>query len=190
MRFTLAFSLLASSVTAFVIPQGQADGAYSVHLDSRGNEIHARLPDVAEPNEIHARLPNAPEVTVREASPIVARALLTYCGCGINLNHGNTDAANADLVNQLGSGRNIGPHLSFYSIRGGVVAFACNLSDKSVGFSGYQIGQTNPLITSSCGRYVAGSLGEPGFAATGYMRKGANGGNFCGAALGSSAHKC
>jgi hypothetical protein len=177
MRFTLALSLLASSVTAFFIPRGQADGAYSVHLDSRGNEIHARLP-------------NAPEVSVREASPLVARAVSTYCGCGIGLNTGDTDAANANLAHQLGRGSDIGAHLSFYSIRGGVVAFACNLSGGTKLFAGDAIGQNNAQITASCGRYIAGSRGEPGNWATGYMRKGENGGNFCGAALSSSAHNC
>ncbi|KAK7189266.1 hypothetical protein DPSP01_003390 [Paraphaeosphaeria sporulosa] len=179
MRFTATFALplLLSSVTAFVIPQGQADGAYSVQLDSRGNEIHARLSD-------------APEISVREASPLVARAVQSYCGCGIGLNAGDTDAANADLVSQLGRGSNIGAHLAYYSKRGGVVAFACNLSGGTKLFAGDAIGQNNAQITASCGRYIAGSRGEPGNWATGYMRTSENGGNFCGAALSSGAHNC
>lgn len=174
---TFAIPLLLSSVTAFVTPQGQADGAYSVYVDSRGNEIHARLPE-------------APEISVREARPLVARAVQTYCGCGIGVNNGDTDAANADLARQLGRGSNIGAHLAYYSKRGGVVAFACNLSGGTKLFAGDAIGQNNAQITASCGRYIAGSRGEPGNWATGYMRTSGNDATFCGTALSSSAHSC
>jgi hypothetical protein len=149
----------------------------SIHIDRSGNEIHSRLT-------------SAPEISVREPSPLVARAVQTYCGCGIRLNTGDTDAANADLANKLQRGTNIGAHYSIYSIRGSAAAFACNLSGGTKLFSGDIIGQNNAKITGSCGKYIAGSYGEPGNYATGYLRSSENGGNFCGAALGASAHSC
>lgn len=178
MRFsaTLALPLLLSSVTGFVIPQGQADGVYSVHMDEAGNEVHTLL--------------SGPEVSAREINPLVARATRTWCGCGIVLNNGDTDAANADLRNKLGRGTNIGARGAMYSVRGSAAAFACNLSGASKLFSGDALPQNNAQITNACGRYTAGTYGELGNYVTGYMRSSENGGNFCGAATGAGASRC
>lgn len=179
MRFSasVALPLLLSSVTAFVIPKGQPDGVYLARVDGSGNEIHERLSD-------------APEISAREANPLERRAAQAWCGCGIILNNGDTDVANRNLANRLQRGTNIGAHQSLYSVAGSAVAFACNYSGGSKVFSGDVIGQNNAKITAACGRYTAGSWGEGGSWATGYMRSGENGGNFCGVALSSPAHRC
>jgi hypothetical protein len=52
----------------------------------------------------------------------------TWCGCGSDLDHTDTDAAVADLKSQLTKdGNYTEPGLAYYSFRGGVVALACNL---------------------------------------------------------------
>ncbi|KAF2621065.1 hypothetical protein BU25DRAFT_355174, partial [Macroventuria anomochaeta] len=81
-----------------------------------------------------------------------------WCGCGFNMNAGDTDAAVADLKGQLdrmASGGTI--CLAYYSIRGGTVAFACNRSDRSKRIDGDNFAGYLRAITSSCGLYIAGT---------------------------------
>ncbi|KAI9162987.1 insecticidal toxin complex protein [Paramyrothecium foliicola] len=52
----------------------------------------------------------------------------SFCGCGFNLNHGDCDAAVADLKEQVSRAGTLwlGGGLCWYSIRGAAVAFICN----------------------------------------------------------------
>ncbi|KAK5995405.1 hypothetical protein PT974_03809 [Cladobotryum mycophilum] len=128
--------------------------------------------------------------------------LYSWCGCGYTLNHGDTDAVVRDLKNQVGNGVDISWLIAYYSIRGRVVAFACNdvfgQHDYSVSagvdaeYLVLSYGATNRL----CGWYMAGTS-FVGFWApiddnrpsVGYMRYSPDL-DFCGNALTSPAERC
>ena len=177
---TLTLALL-SGASALVLPAVQPDGLYQVHRSASGEEIHTRI-------EL------APTTTSPSTSPnhLAKRAFgQTHCGCGIKVNAKDTDAAVADLKSQLGkNGHRINPAMSYYSVRGGVVAFVCNLDGNAVLKAWVDIiTQAAEQITGACGKYVAGSTGAQYNFAIGYMNN-AKGLDFCGKALGAPAESC
>src|SRR3954451_17902131 len=102
----LGVSLLTNSYT---IPDGFGDGVYGVHINGLGEEIHERLRDLlTEGSFAHP----FSEIEARDIDP--ARGHHIYCGCGINLNHGNCDAAVAALKGQLN--KNTLVYNAWYSI--------------------------------------------------------------------------
>ena len=86
---------------------------------------------------------------------------MCFCGCGYDIPHDDTDAANQDLVNQIASISDqnlyVNPGACWYLIRGSAVAFVCN----PYGFPNYDafrpgnVGSSDSQITSDCGWYVA-----------------------------------
>ena len=176
---TLMLAVL-STASAYAIPANQPDGIYEVRRSPSGEEIHTAL--------------NLPSERRTSANPLAKRAFAfghTHCGCGIKLNTGDTDAAVADLENQLGkAGYLIDASMSYYSIRGGVVAFVCNdEGNAALKASSDIVGQALAQITKSCGRYVAGSTGWVNDFSIGYMNN-AKDLDFCGASLGAPADHC
>ncbi|KAH6658867.1 hypothetical protein BKA67DRAFT_652150 [Truncatella angustata] len=181
------FSLLAGSAVAAVLPGGLKDGVYRTYLDSQGNEVHEKLSD-----PINQSPEPVVSINFTPASPLLSkRDPVIYCGCGYGMDHSYCDAAVADLKTQVGSGVHIAPATSYYSIRGSVVAFACEYTGVGTMFiSGSDITYMAADITSACGLYIAGSYKYGGTnAAFGYMRY-TSGLNFCANALSSSAHSC
>ncbi|KAH7371950.1 hypothetical protein BKA66DRAFT_572518 [Pyrenochaeta sp. MPI-SDFR-AT-0127] len=186
MRFSNLASLLAlaASAQAWVIPEGSTDGSYSVTINENGVETHTKLAE------------SDAEILYLNESDLSSDALQrrgrdqVWCGCGFNMNPGNCDAAVADLKNQLS---NLIPSgTAFYSIRGDVVAFACNRGSSNWIMNGNAYGEQLVHITNLCGRYIAGSrqAGEDNRALiVGYMRY-SNGADFCGASTSSPANHC
>ncbi|KAF1945502.1 hypothetical protein EJ02DRAFT_475785 [Clathrospora elynae] len=116
---TLTLTLL-STASAFVLPTNQAKGLYQVRRSSSGHEIHASLSTPPFRRTTTSSSSSTNHLTKRDWGH-------TYCGCGFDLSHSDTDAAVADLKVQLGDdGHWIDPGLSYYSIREDVVAFVCN----------------------------------------------------------------
>lgn len=193
MRFIniLAGSALFPFTGAFQVPKGTTDGFYKVHRHAQGQEIHERVSNF----ETEA---TPAEVSVAKQSRIEKREShwFTWCGCGIELNHGNCDDAVQDLKDQMGSTFwVVGPQTAFYSIRGDAVAFSCNNADGDALTSADWMTQAAEVVTRSCGWYIAGT-GQwawitPGANSTdmGYMiwRDGVD---FCGDAQGSPDWKC
>ncbi|KAH8754794.1 hypothetical protein F5883DRAFT_376763, partial [Diaporthe sp. PMI_573] len=147
---TLSFFI--SSAAAFNLPGEQADGVYLASIDASGNEVH----DLVAPATAHRNAAPFPktrnnEITARQIS---ARDLpgFTFCGCDFKLNRGDTDAANNDLKIQIGKAKHIEPNSTYYSIRGSVVAFACNEDGSSLQKVWADIiTQANVKITADCG---------------------------------------
>lgn len=104
--------LLAAPILAFTIPEGQAEGVYQVSYDAEGKETHTfvRANDLANTTELSPP-------TVNSAKFRHAKRDGYACG-GDALDHGNTDAANANIDAQCGNGNWIGTNLDFYSIKG------------------------------------------------------------------------
>lgn len=83
--------------------------------------------------------------------------------------------------------------MSYYSIRGDAVAFACNMGGGPEPFSAAAMTTMASYITTKCGWYVAGSANrEWGVSlnlVSGYMNYN-SGLDFCSASISSSAHYC
>ncbi|KAF2748172.1 hypothetical protein M011DRAFT_476786 [Sporormia fimetaria CBS 119925] len=151
----LALFSLSTAIQAFTIPPGTSDGVYAVKLLDDGTYEHIKL---AEPS-LGKRDPLALQISPQPESSLERRGRgQLWCGCGNNMNHGDCDAAVDDLKNQLRGGGCCGGFLNYYSIRGSVVAFACNRNGDNVsrgdGDFSWAIGE----ITNRCGWYVAGSF--------------------------------
>jgi hypothetical protein len=84
-----------------------------------------------------------------------------FGGCGNQLNHGDCDAAVADLEAQL---RRSGPvrmsvNWCWYCIRGAAVAFAWNPNDNlaTYAYRAEDFTYTAYIVTQDCGWYTAGT---------------------------------
>jgi hypothetical protein len=146
MRSILIASLFAiTAVTAFTLPGGLADGDFVAYLDKDGQEVHEKLSTRA--------LAAPPKVAITTRQNVVNH--VTYCGCGFNMNHANCDAAVQAPKNQLPG--TIGSGLSYYSIAGAAVAFACNHGYLSAYLTADMVTQSAQRVTDACGWYVAGT---------------------------------
>ncbi|KAF2161054.1 hypothetical protein M409DRAFT_59336 [Zasmidium cellare ATCC 36951] len=189
MKFVLATAGLSLSLTsAFHIPEGIQDGVYSVHVYPNGTEEHNRLPNPS---------PLGSALQLRKRQGEFYGGPQCYGGDeGGELNHGDTDAANAALQNQCGYGANINYGDDFYSIYGCTVAYACNFYDNSNAPAGANDDYTtcfadcsvhaNQIITSGCGEYQPGSIQDNLYeVAYGYENFcSSRGSNFCGRGTG------
>lgn len=89
----LLLSSFLLGAQAFTIPVDTPEGTYAVRRNIDGTYEHIQL----------ARAPVAEiDLEVRNVT-IEARSPTTYCGCGQGMNHGDCDAAVADLENQAGT---------------------------------------------------------------------------------------
>ncbi|GME37248.1 uncharacterized protein LTHEOB_4493 [Neofusicoccum parvum] len=189
------FPLLISAAAAFVLPEGLSDGYYRASIDERGYEIHELLsaPGVEhmDPTIVAQMAPTTENETYEISAKLHKRADNVWCGCGFGLNNADCDAAVADMKNQVSGGVHIQAHLSYYSIRGSVVFFACNGGDGQLFMDSPTVAYIATQITNSCGWYTAGTFARLGYLSesSGYMRYSA-GLDFCGAAKTSPAHSC
>lgn len=104
--------LLALPILAFTIPEGQANGVYHVSYEN-GKEVHTFVRE----NDFN----NATSATIAQPanSAKFRHAKRDGYSCGGDaLDHGNTDAANAEVDNECGNGNWIGTGLDFYSVQG------------------------------------------------------------------------
>ncbi|KAH7010742.1 hypothetical protein B0J12DRAFT_751346 [Macrophomina phaseolina] len=187
--------LLISTAAAFVFPEGLTDGFYRASIDERGYEIHELLsaPDGEhiDARIISQRAPTTDSDTYEVSAKLQKRIWTVWCGCGFSLNHGDCDAAVADMKRQVDGGVHIQPHQAYYSIRGSVVFFSCNTGDGQVFMDVPSVTFIAGEITKACGYYIAGTFARQGYPpeASGYMRYSA-GLDFCRAAKASPAHSC
>ena len=149
---TIISSLLASQVSAFTLPGGLADGFYHAYVNERGEEIHE--PATKEMvRSLSAGLQSRNPVMALPPSRIFGRqdglGGTVWCGCGFNMNSGDCDAAVADLKSQVGDSTLIPNSQSYYSVRGSVVAFACNRVDQPWRVSTSGLTQAYGEITSA-----------------------------------------
>jgi hypothetical protein len=184
MRFTTIFQILAAAALsqALIIPKDiTADGVYQVTTKADGTEVHTKIANTTSLDAV--------------AVPALERRGngQTWCGCGIQMDPGSCDAAVADIKNQFGGGNTVNSGLSFYSIRGSVVAFVCNRSSASYNSDGNFFALVASDITNTCGRYVPGSRDEGsnafGQVIYGYMNY-QNGLDFCYYSTNSASSSC
>ncbi|KAF2138621.1 uncharacterized protein K452DRAFT_290767 [Aplosporella prunicola CBS 121167] len=162
---------LAAAVNAFTIPEGTEDGVYAVKTDANGIDQHTKLADATPIEELEVTKPNRFNGLVRRDRKIT-------CGGTKNLNHADTDAANADLDRQCGgaAGNFVASGHNFYAIRGNTVAFYCNFGGDNRCDSVTRA-QYSSAITSLCGAYNSGWGTSSGKLSYGYD---VNSSKFCG----------
>jgi hypothetical protein len=192
----LAFAALVA--TAFQIPEGTPDGFYVAYYDASGHEVHQPVtPDmisqVIDHETVASNLVSRP-YPVPTTSKRQTNFWETWCGCGIEVNHGDCDAAVADLKFQTRDRVRIEARMAYYSIRGSAVAFACNLTGQTAVISDEGVGLSTQHITSNCGSYIAGTAlhhfdSTAEFPFTGYMRY-SSGLDFCAASTSSTSNHC
>jgi hypothetical protein len=179
---TVVYQALATAAfsQAFIIPSDTTEGVYKV-VTADGSEVHTRIANIV--NHSNASLDNSDALDRRDNGQY-------WCGCGLNMNAGNCDAAVSDLKYQLDSYGAIPAGQSYYSIRGDVVAFACNrdTNNPSQPWDGSYFGVVAAGITSQCGNYIAGSY-QAFNTIFGYMRY-SNGINFCADSTNSPSNRC
>ncbi|UNI22960.1 hypothetical protein JDV02_008803 [Purpureocillium takamizusanense] len=160
---------LAALGSAFVIPENMTDGVYEVIVDHAGNELHRRIGDADVVGPIRIRDTNRRKLESRAWKD----KLKTNCNCWHDLKHSDTDGAVDALVYQIGPMRQFkGP--SVFSIKGDVVAFACNPGTKKTYTSNWLIPRLLDEVTEKCGTYVSGAArqdngGDYPVAYVGYM---------------------
>lgn len=176
---------LVSMASAFVLPANLANGNYQIRRSATGAEVHSFL----SPPTLRHR-------TTRLSSPEKQLAKRdswgkTWCQCGSELNHDDTDAAVGDLKSQVTTDSIfIEPASAYYSVRGGVVAFVCNQDhDSYLNAWTDLVTEATEQISNTCGQYITGSQGGLYDFAIGYMAN-SEGLDFCGASLGSEEHTC
>ncbi|KAJ6442504.1 cupin 2 domain-containing protein [Purpureocillium lavendulum] len=146
----LSFAILGS---AAIVPRDATDGVYVVTMDAAGNEIHSRVSDPITAREEGLSLDT--ETDAREARSLLRREKSVDCNCYHDLDPKDTNAAVKDLKYQVGSFKFFS-YKSVYSIRGSVIAFACNMHSESY-TSAQLIPQMLEAVTQACGRYVVGA---------------------------------
>ena len=163
---TIIIALMATSATAFTLPGGLEDGLYRAYYDKEGREVHEPVGNVTTtaPTRRHkARRSEASALDSLEKRQLGA-TYDVYCGCGYGLDHGDCDAAVSDLSNQFGGYdgypcATILEGMSYYSIRGSVVAFGCNTGTAGdIGICGNEYGEVLQVVTVQCGAYTAGTF--------------------------------
>ncbi|KAH8812871.1 hypothetical protein F5884DRAFT_317843 [Xylogone sp. PMI_703] len=214
----LTTAVLAGLTAGLTLPSDLGDGSYRVYIDDRGLEVHERANETSDGvwEIVYASSPKAVN-SARAVDTLEKRGgtdcgmtntglgsqkgcFTTWCGCGFTLNHGDCDAAVADLKTQPEKYGSIGPYLSHYSIRGSVVAFACNIRGGlngigSVDYSDWMVTRVLQVVTDKCGWYIAGTgiyedlFLDDEYPEIGYMRY-SNGLDFCVAADSASAGSC
>ena len=189
---------LAAIASSFILPNGAANGLYRAYYNDAGEEVHEPIDLGSFENAATSSLPvvsNAPRSKRQE--PQVKRNVETWCGCGIQMNVGDTNVANQRLASQAQSGSRIPimPGTSVYSIQNTAVAFACSIGPKYAFIDANVVSDYAWQITQACGWWVAGTARQntynPGAQVLdyGYMNYW-SGLNFCGNAEESQAHSC
>ncbi|KZM18905.1 uncharacterized protein EKO05_0010399 [Ascochyta rabiei] len=193
MRFSSIVATLAltASASAWKIPQGTEDGVYKVDTLEDGSTVHTKIVDAA---DIDRSQPEVQGISLvpDETSSLQKRGNdQVWCGCGYNMVSGDCDAAVADLKTQLRPST-INPGQAYYSIRGKVVAFACNRGNRNWTVFPQNLGDSLADITNKCGWYIAGAKqtgNDDQALLLGYQRWNGND-DFCGGARSSSQNHC
>lgn len=153
----ILYAGMLRAATSFTIPEGTANGVYSVHTDESGIDIHTPLSDLPDPAFVERNAQEELVYTSRHSKR--ENGYWVDCGGTKNMNRGDTDAANADLDRQCGKGTWVGGRQNYYAIRGNVVAFFCNFNNALSGSRrcfDWKRGQESAAITKKCGLYNSG----------------------------------
>ena len=152
--------VLATGALAWKFPHDQPNGVYSVSVDSAGNADHSFIKAVTP-------IATKSKRTLGTSAKFHHKRQCSNCSMNCNgytLDTDNTGDATGNLEDQCGAGTVVGPHLDFYAIFGGTVAYFCNESgpSSSVVCSSKDLWASFNAIMGTCGGYGAGWESEDG----------------------------
>jgi hypothetical protein len=185
---------LAAIGSSFTLPEDTADGVYRAYHNDAGEEVLELLPATA----LQSRS-NPPTVAIdarslskQRAAPLSARHEVTWCGCGLSMNTGDTNFATARLQSAVNAGVKVpgpGPG-ALIAVQNTVIAFLCNWGN-TVTATPSDISDGPQAVTEACGLFVPGTLRVPGYIALdyGYMNYFSTL-NYCAAAESAPATSC
>jgi hypothetical protein len=148
-----AICLVATPVMSWMIPEGQADGVYVVTSHQNGTLLHSKIGEIPSGPTLPSKAPLS-RVMKRDYG-----LTETYCAPNqsADLDHGNTDLANAALANGCGEGKTLSAAHGVYAQFGDVAAFFCN---NKIGYDNVCIGEVHKvaqgMVTARCGWYRGG----------------------------------
>lgn len=163
MKLLAGLAGLSTSLTiAFQIPGDTANGIYSVRTHPDGTEEHTRIGDLVAPASVLPR--RSSRIQKRwnyEDGPQCYPEEVTQ-----ELDHADTDAANASIQSQCGNGAEIPYPDDFYAISGCTVAYACNFNNEFFDSNCFasDSATANGYITlgyngsPGCGEYMPGAI--------------------------------
>ncbi|KAL3955764.1 hypothetical protein ACCO45_011327 [Purpureocillium lilacinum] len=134
-------------------PRDYVEGTYMVTHDDAGNEVHTRVGGPIAPREQDgAAVEASPQDMAKQGND----GYYAFCFCSHKLNTGDADAAVADLKSQFPQDKHYDGAPNYYSIRGSVVAYACNVKGKIFvkNATPLLIAQMLEKVSNQCGRYV------------------------------------
>lgn len=170
MLFKLILLLsLAAIGSSFTLPGGLANGIYLASYNDAGEEVHQLIGANPFENATESELPvlNAPR-SERQRRQLTKRNFRAWCGCGIHMNTGDTNVANAGLASTIASRTVINPGQLIYAHQNTVVAFLWydifspdwNSGMTSITLPTYRslwVPYFDRVITEACGLFIPGT---------------------------------
>jgi hypothetical protein len=185
-----ALSLMALSATmtsAFTLPPDAQNGVYRVYKAANGADVFELIApaDAAPPSE-----PNFSFAPGARALRALTTRSLIACGCGVGMDHGDTDKANSNLQSQVKNGRSVPSHGALLAKSGSTAAFFCNYDGSDTTARKDEAVGGASAITGACGLYIAGTIRLDGHPHLDFGYMDVNRGDFCGHAEDSSLRHC
>lgn len=171
MLFKLILLLsLAAIGSSFTLPRGLANGIYLASYNDADEEVHQLIGANPFENATEPELPVliAPR-SERQLRQLAKRSSFrTWCGCGIHMNTGDTNIANAGLANAIAVRTVINPAQLIYVRHNTVVAFLWYDIfspdwDKRIipidlpGYRALWVSYFDRVITEACGLFIPGT---------------------------------
>lgn len=163
MQLSLLFTIISSIALArcFVLPPNIKEGVYLVtgSTSNASSFTFERANDIVALNKEEDSLQDPSSVTQNSTAitPQKRDYGRVYCGCGVNLNHADTDATVQSIKNYLKTNP-IKAHQYVVAVQGNVAAFLCNGNQvETFKDNGNEFANMAQTITNACGLYVAGT---------------------------------
>lgn len=153
-----------SKVPSFTIPGGLSNGLYKAYYNAAGEEVH-ELVTAEDYNSTSLPATPAEYESSAKRHEVVKRwdSYYIWCGCGFNMNAGDTNVANACLANWAASSPVLGGDVAQYCIQNTAIAFAVNYFSEAVTIPSNLVSNNSPDISYDCGNFVAGTSALNGF---------------------------
>jgi hypothetical protein len=161
-------SLVLLSLTtigvSLVFPENTRNGVYQAYHNEAGEEVLKLIPESALDHRSNSQPVGIEDQdAVSESSTLSERHLVTWCGCGIHINTGDTNIATTRLQSIIDSGYQVPGYLNSHirALVAVLVVFLCNWDNTLTPRSSYA-SDGPKSVTQSCGFFVPGTWRNPG----------------------------
>lgn len=189
LTFILSLAIYGSPLT---IREKLPNGLYKLYYNEIGEEVYDLITD--DITNLTSSLPSRSKRKNAEKLQDESNARsdhCVFCGCGFNMDRGDTDAANAGLAGWAASSPRLDGHMGEFMVSNSAIAFVCNYGGQAVTIPSNIVGDEARAVTYACGLYVAGTARIYGYERLdfGYMNH-APGHDICGDVELSDAQDC